>query len=215
MNHLTSALERQLTSQALRKDGPLIDVTLHARCEDDTACRPIHGKALIDTGADRTAVELSELDGAKSTGVYHAQGVTSESVALPVYSMRMGFPGSSLGDVHLDRVAGTPHLKPQGLVALLGRDVLENAQLTYDGPSGSYVLRSAEGEHHVEAVASKAPRIAGAAALVLGAVGAWLLLDDMRSSSVTGQPRRDVNVWLHEVQFSVRTVPMWCERLDT
>src|SRR5512143_1826172 len=98
---MTPHITDELTRQALRKDGPLIDVTVHTTCASGRPCPPVRGKALIDSGADRTALELSEFEGVEPAGVYHAQGVTSESVALPVFPARLEFE-DGLGGVDLE-----------------------------------------------------------------------------------------------------------------
>ncbi len=166
----------ELSRKSLRQDGPTIDVTLLAKCEGGRDCAPVRGKALIDTGADRTAVEWSGIDavGAKPQGSYRAQGVTSEAITLPSYPVRVEL-GGDLGSVEVDRAAATPHLKSQGLVALLGRDVLEQAELTYDGPSGTYTLATSGGASRVTSTSSFTT-IAGTVgvALALGAVAAWI-----------------------------------------
>lgn len=177
--HVTSALERELASAALRKDGPLIDVELRATCEDQTPCRPIRGKALIDTGADRSAIELSELEGALPSGTYWAQGVTSEAIELPVYSLDMGFPGTDLESVRVENAAGTPHLRSQGIVALLGRDVLEHGVLTHDGLRGTFSLTMPGGSTEVRAPSWRLAGIAGTA-LLLGIAGTLILLPATR-----------------------------------
>jgi hypothetical protein len=135
----------------------------------------VRGRALIDTGADRTAVEWSAIDdvGALPSGTYRAQGVTSEAITLPAYPLRIEF-GDGLGSVELERVAGTPHLKSQGLLALIGRDVLEQGTLSYDGPSGAYTLAMPRGMTRVEADGWRAPLMAAGFAAVFGVFAAWL-----------------------------------------
>jgi hypothetical protein len=172
-----TTINRALSAQALRKDGPLVDVTLHAKCKDDTSCPPIRGKGLIDTGADRTAVEFADLDAidAVSAGTYFAQGVTSEGVSLPTYPLRVELDDANTG-VDLERVAATPHLRSQGLVALIGRDVLgaPGVKLQYDGAAGTFMLTTPKGETRVESAPSTVPLAGIGAALALGALAAWL-----------------------------------------
>ncbi len=174
MDQILDAVEREMTRQALRQDGPLIDVTLRAKCAGDVECEPVRGKALIDTGADRTAVEWTAVDGvgAIPQGTYSAQGVTSEAITLPVYPLSVEFDG--LGAVDVERAAATPHLKSQGLIALIGRDVLGQSQLTYDGLSGAYTLAMPQGSKRVESSSWKLPLVAVGGAVAVGAFAAWL-----------------------------------------
>lgn len=163
-------------AEVLRRDGPLVDVEIRARCADGSACRPVRGKALVDSGADRTAVDTSVMEGVEPDGVYWAQGVTSEAVPLPIYRLKLGFPDTALGELEVERAAGTPHLGSQGLIALLGRDALQHGRFTHDGPSGTFALSLPGGTTRVEAKQSLLPLAAAGFALVLGAVGAWALV---------------------------------------
>ena len=163
----------------LRRTGALVDVELHLACNDGSACPPVRGKGLIDGGADRTAVEVSQLDPrARASGTYLAQGATSGPVALPVYPVRLRFPGAPIGDVEIEGAAGTPALKSQGLLALLGRDLLAHGVYTHDGPRGTFELRMPEDGVVVRRAhsSSSAYVIGGALALAFGGATAWLFL---------------------------------------
>ena len=168
------AIEREVARDALRRDGALVDVVLRAKCADQTECAPVRGRALIDPGASHTAVEWSALDavGAQPDGSFSAQGPTSGNVSLPTYPLRVEVDG--LGPVDLPRVAATPHLRGQGIDALLGRDVLENSKFTYDGTSGTYKLEMLGGERGGRAAPSALPFVAAGVAAAVGAFAAWL-----------------------------------------
>jgi len=165
----------ELAAQSLRQDGPLLDVELYAMCEDGSLCPPVQGKALVDTGADHTAVDTSALAGARTSGSYLAQGATSEAVRLPIYDVLLGFPGTTLEDVVVEHAAGTAHLKSQGLVALLGRDVLERGVLTHDGPAGAFSLRLPGGRAEVRSTPLAGLAAAGLGAIAFGAAVMWIL----------------------------------------
>lgn len=145
---LNALLDQELASESahgLRKDGPLIKVRIEFVCKSGQ-CKSLVGDALIDTGADRTAVDFSGVpEGVEPSGTFWAQGVTSSSIQLPIYPVTLYFEGTDLPPVHIESAAATPHLKPQGLVALIGRDVLQQVNLSYDGPSGEFALVSAAG----------------------------------------------------------------------
>jgi hypothetical protein len=92
-------------------------------------------------------------------------------VDLPVLPLRVEFPGGT--SVEVDEAAGTPHLRAQGLLALLGRDVLGEGRLAYDGPSGTWALDLPSGATRVTAGPPAWP-LAVLGALGLAATG-WAL----------------------------------------
>ena len=170
-------------AEALQKEGALLDVEVHARRADGTACPPVRGRALIDPGADRSAFDSAALECAAPAGSYWAQGVTSESVELPMYDVTLVLPGTSIEPVVVEHAAGTPHLASQGLVGLVGRDVLQHGALAYDGLSGTYALSLPGGTHTARASGAAMPVLAVLGALALGAAGAWLLVPGCRATS--------------------------------
>ena len=169
--NVIQAVDDELASSALRSDGPLVDVELRFENEEGELLPPVYGKALIDTGADRTAIEFAsaEVAGAAPVGSLNAQGATSEATTLPMYAVTVGFPGTNTSVNVIG--AGTPHLTSQGIVALIGRDVLSQSHLTYDGPRGEFALRSPEG--HVAVKSSKAALGSIVLAGLLGACFAY------------------------------------------
>ncbi|TMA57640.1 MAG: hypothetical protein E6J80_06080 [Deltaproteobacteria bacterium] len=101
---------------------------------------PQSGLALIDTGASLSAVddEVVRTLGIAPVGqtqIHTAGGI----VARPLYPMRFSFPGTALPPITFRRVAGGA-LQSQGVVALLGRDMLANFILVYNGPAGTFSL---------------------------------------------------------------------------
>ena len=107
--------------------GPTIDVLLDGR--------PF--KALIDTGADRSSVDMTNAAkfGWPSNGVYEAIGVTSKD-QYPLYEVKMTIP--TLNNVEVQSpVPGLP-LKRQGMVwdAIVGRDILSQFELRINGTTG-------------------------------------------------------------------------------
>lgn len=100
---------------------------------------PITGKGLIDTGATTSVVDASVVSalGVNPVGVVPV-GTAGGPVTQPVYPIRLQLQGVGLV-LDFSRVTGAP-LKPMGLIALLGRDVLTRMVLIYDGPSSEYTL---------------------------------------------------------------------------
>ena len=95
---------------------------------------PIDGYALFDTGASRTCVDEAVL---RNLGL---QPVERISMATPsglgeasIYTCALYFPGYPLPDLDPSFVAGV-QLQGQDYIALIGRDILRNMILIYDGP---------------------------------------------------------------------------------
>ena len=165
-----SALDA-VAARRLRRDGPTLDVVLHTTCRDGSACPPVHGRAMVDTGADRTAVSMDAVRGARPSGSFRALGVTSGEVDLPIYPVRLGFPGTGLPEVAVPEAAGSPHLRDQGIDVLIGREVLGRGRLVYDGRTGRWSLSIDEAEP-----AQPEPRARPAGVLALAPVAASIIL---------------------------------------
>lgn len=131
----------------LSRNGPVIRVRIQAPDDPAQAVARLvgpgppfqEGLALVDTGASRSAVD---------EGVIRKLGVAPVDVAMtgtPVGSHRLDVFPATLGfdDLGLtlvfDRVRGV-RIAPQGIIAILGRDVLRRMVLVYDGISGHVVL---------------------------------------------------------------------------
>ena len=172
-DYVTRRVSDEIAAKDLRRAGPVLDVDLEFEC-NRPPCPKRRGKALVDTGASGTAIEFDLTEDVEPNGNFMAQGVTSKLQSFPTYPVHMTFPGSKLPQVDVGRAIGSPHLKSQGIVALIGRDVLEQAHLTYDGPGGEFVLE-AEGE--TLAVKPSGAKFATAFVVALSAsVLAYLLL---------------------------------------
>ena len=133
--------------EALRSAGPRMEVLLSPlesqvqalAASGVSAPSPVHGWALIDTGAtatcvDRTAAEkagLAVVDSGPMSSATHPNEI------VPIYAGQLMIRG--LCSVNINRAYGAV-LETQGLVALIGRDILSNCQLVYDGHDGSFTL---------------------------------------------------------------------------
>ena len=101
---------------------------------------PVSGWALIDTGAGATCIDeavaqqlrLPVVDVVQLASASHA--ATQQNV-YPVRIELVGFPLT----VDAPRAIGAA-LGAQGLLALLGRDLLHQCTLFYNGPSGQLTL---------------------------------------------------------------------------
>jgi hypothetical protein len=103
----------------------------------------ISGLALIDTGASISAVceEAIAKLGIEQSGETKIMTPSQDDGVAPVYSVRMTFPQTGIVVV-LDGqfpMAGAK-LQKQGLLALIGRDILQHMILVYNGPGKFFSL---------------------------------------------------------------------------
>lgn len=98
------------------------------------------GDALIDSGSHMSAIDalLVPRLGLASTESEEIATIGG-SISAKLYFTRLNSGGIDLGVYHCAAVDG---LVRRGLMALLGRDVLHQRVLTYDGCRGVYRLRS-------------------------------------------------------------------------
>lgn len=101
---------------------------------------PQVGVGLIDTGASATAVDEGLLLalGLAPTGatpIATPSGATQQAL----YACEIAFPGTPIPALDLSVVIGSV-LAPQGIVALIGRDLLRHFLLVYNGPEGEWTL---------------------------------------------------------------------------
>ncbi len=125
----------------LQEMGPVIQGTLthsevqkEIRKKDGREVNSAKGKVLLDTGADKTSIDEST---AKKLGLVVVDRGTLNSashrdVPIDVFEGQVIINGFAF---HLGRAGGT-NLKDQGLIALIGRDILSRGKLEYDGRTG-------------------------------------------------------------------------------
>jgi hypothetical protein len=133
---------------ALQNVGPSVQVILvpleaQLRSIADnggTPPQPVSGRALIDTGASITCVdaEAARQAGLAMVGTGTMTSATHANEVVPVFAGRLTIEPASI-TVNSNRAFG-PNLKNQGLIALIGRDLLANCVLVYNGPDGSFSL---------------------------------------------------------------------------
>ena len=100
---------------------------------------PIPGLALVDTGASTTCIDqdaatqagLAVVDSGPMHSATHANEI------VPIFAGRLMINGFIA--VEANRAYGAT-LAAQGLVALIGRDILARCQLNYNGVDGSFSL---------------------------------------------------------------------------
>ena len=133
---------------ALSQVGPIVQLTLspleeHVKAAADkseTVPQPVSGFALIDTGAARTCVDRAAADRAGLAMVDSGflTSATHEAEPVPVYAGKLDIAGLP-NNIVAHRAYGA-NLASQGLVALIGRDVLQRCVLVYNGLDGSFSL---------------------------------------------------------------------------
>lgn len=134
-------------SIALLQRGPVIQVSVTIEQNAGKALvtqgkplpAPKTGLALIDTGATGTCIDekvaqelgLPVIDVAKMTSATHVDQQCN------VYPVQINIPPILV--LNSPRTMGAA-LAAQGLMVLIGRDVLRNCNLFYNGPAGQFTL---------------------------------------------------------------------------
>lgn len=139
---LQSSMDRanaDIASDVLRSKGPIVPVAVHG------PTGVYEGDGLIDTGADHTTIDerVFKRIGLKPVGATFGQGVTSGRMMLPLYNVKLTFPGTKFPATTFDKIPAVPNLLDIGLAALIGRDVLANTNLLYRGTDGFFALAPA------------------------------------------------------------------------
>lgn len=143
-SHYYGEPESDGARSTLESMGPTLPVAIslspvHARLLTE-AGQPvpsaITGLAIIDTGAATCLVDEAAMRalGIPVFGRTPHVGATG-SADLPTYPASLSFPGTALPSVTFFDFAAT-HLSQLGLIALIGRNVLANFVLVYNGPGG-------------------------------------------------------------------------------
>ena len=131
---------------ALQLRGPILQISLTIEqnagkglvAQGKNVPTPRSGLALIDTGASSTCVDEQA---AKDLGlpvidVANMQSASHEKHFCNVYPVQIITPIVTL---NAPRAMGAA-LASQGLLVLIGRDVLQNCNLFYNGPAGQFTL---------------------------------------------------------------------------
>ncbi len=101
---------------------------------------PFRGIALVDTGASHCCVDSAAVKGlgVQPVGIQKVNTPSGQEDQL-VYPVLIN---CAEGPFHYqtNTALASDHLAQQGIVALLGRDLLANVILIYDGPRGAFTL---------------------------------------------------------------------------
>lgn len=133
---------------ALLQRGPVVQVSVtvgqalaqQVLQKGGTVPPPVTGLALIDTGATSTCVdeEAAQRLPLPATDVVTVASASHPATQQNVYPIQIEVVGLPIA-VNAPRAIGAP-LKAQGILLLIGRDVLQHTVLIYNGPTGAFTL---------------------------------------------------------------------------
>lgn len=133
---------------AMQQRGPVVQVSISlAQSFAATLAQqgspipsPVVGFALIDTGASNTCIddEAAQAMGLPVIDVGSMQSASHAKTASNIYPVQIEIIGFRIQFQSL-RTMGAA-LKPQGLLLLLGRDLLQRCALFYNGMAGEITL---------------------------------------------------------------------------
>ena len=133
---------------ALRELGPILRVTLlplevqlkFYSSKNVPTPDPITGNALIDTGASVTCIDQSAAQKAGLPVVDSSpiSSATHSNAVVPIYAGRLMIQNLHQ-NIESKRAYGV-NLDSQGLIALIGRDLLASCIFIYNGPDSSFSL---------------------------------------------------------------------------
>ena len=120
--------------------APLEDQAKAIADKGESIPRPVVGHALIDTGASNTCIDREAADRAGLAVVDSGPltSATQEAEIVPIYAGKLDIAG--LETPIIAHGAYGVNLAPQQLIVLIGRDMLKNCVLIYNGPDGSFSL---------------------------------------------------------------------------
>ena len=135
--------------ELLAHQGPIVRVTLSLSDAMQGAFRelgrevpgPVHGFALIDTGATATCMDeaAARKAGLPITGTGSIASASHAAHAVPLFSGKLTLDELNVA-AHIRRGMGVNLSGFPNLVALIGRDLLQTAVLVYNGPDGHVSL---------------------------------------------------------------------------
>ena len=131
--------------EALEQEGPILEGVLavpdamqKASNVSSGAVKSQTGFIMLDTGASCTCFDIETATdmGLAIVGRGSITSASHDSHPTPLYAGRLIFGGMNMA---VNRGLGA-NLKSQGLIALVGRDILRNGILIYNGTNGSVSL---------------------------------------------------------------------------
>lgn len=130
--------------------GPLIDVTIgnsHSLTGDDRSTgleypKPVTVKALLDTGAAVTVINRVLAQHCKLFLTSSRSGLSSIGAAVQgwEHAAAIGFPKTGLRSLDPVRVISAEFVQERFYAVLIGRDILRNWRVTFDGPGRRVII---------------------------------------------------------------------------
>lgn len=133
---------------ALSQRGPVVQVSVSVEQhiaqqllqQGVSLPQPLNGLALIDTGAtttciDDTAAQQLQLPVVDVATIASASHPSTQQNVYPIQIEVIGLPIT----INAPRAIGAP-LAAQGLLVLIGRDLLQHCTIYYNGITGSFTL---------------------------------------------------------------------------
>jgi predicted aspartyl protease len=98
---------------------------------------PANGHALIDTGASCTCIDnvAAKAMGLQPISIAQMTSASHSAVVAPIYAISLELPAAPGFKLDFIQVMGA-ELSAQGLLLLIGRDILQGCQLVYNGALG-------------------------------------------------------------------------------
>lgn len=146
------AEERLGSAEHIRTSGPTIPIALsvpkalETKLIQEGKAVPTaeQGMALLDTGASISMVDEATLQILKINSIGKASviGAAAEKESLfNKYPAQFAFPGTNLPNIEFNSVLSNPALKTtQGIIAIIGRDILKHGIFVYNGIGGHITL---------------------------------------------------------------------------
>lgn len=139
--------ESEPAPELLVAQGPILPVLLSVSeevlqtlmTEGKPIPEPVTGLALIDTGATRTCVDetAARKAGLPTRGTAKMASASHPEHEVPLFAGRIVMDGAT---INTPTAMGADLSGFPGLVALIGRDMLQNCLFVYDGNAGSISL---------------------------------------------------------------------------
>jgi hypothetical protein len=134
----------------LTDPGPIIEVTvmnsadvLRAWRDDGFECpEPIKMKALLDTGASITAISKTFANYCKLRQTSEGSKITAIGAEHYCWEHAgaISFPGTDLRSFDSVRIRSVIFEKERYYAILIGRDILRNWEITFDGRNGLVII---------------------------------------------------------------------------
>lgn len=132
-----------LPDESLHINGPVLEATLtasdaqqQALIEQGKQVKSITGRVMFDTGASVSCFDVSvaQETGLAIIGIGRMASASHTSIQAPVYAGKLILPKLN---INIQPAMGA-NIASQGIIALIGRDVMRHGAFYYSGIDGSF-----------------------------------------------------------------------------